>query len=338
MKKIIKIVFINIVIFAIILTVLNFIINKNTEKIFNLIGKHNNIFLHIDYSKLSLNKEITEKFTGKTIESSEENFKKFCGEPRDIFGENYNNNPIIILGCSYTYGHGLKTEETFPYLLAELTKRPVYNFSSCGADGLSSLAKMKSYNEGQPIKNADYVIYLYMADHISRYMDINLIYNNYNIIFSSSKNKFITKITDIPVIKLILSYYQLNKILTSGKYPDNYTRYFTNSENYLKKVILSMRNEISNEYPNAKIIIIVYNEKVADLWGILKTKFDSELLYSDVWEELKEEPGLTVVKTKDITGFLFDKDYKLKEDIADWHPNAKAWEVFTPKFAKEYIK
>ena len=30
--------------------------------------------------------------------------------------------------------------------------------------------------------------------------------------------------------------------------------------------------------------------------------------------------------------------YKLKEDIVDWHPTAKAWEVFTPMFAEKYIK
>ena len=243
MNKVIRIVFINIVILAVIFAVLNFIIDKNTEKIFNLLKNSNNVFNYMSDAALSLNKEITEKYIGKTLEISEENCKKFCGEQRFIFGENYKNNPIIILGCSYTYGHGIKKEETFPYLLSELTKRPVYSFSLCGSDGLSSLARMKSYNEEQPIKNADYVIYLYMLDHINRYMDASVVYNNYNIIFSSSENQFIKKIINIPLIKLILSHFQINKIITSGKYTDNYKKYFTNSENYLKKVILSIYKE-----------------------------------------------------------------------------------------------
>ena len=31
-------------------------------------------------------------------------------------------------------------------------------------------------------------------------------------------------------------------------------------------------------------------------------------------------------------------DYKLEEEICDWHPNARAWAEFTPKFAEKYIK
>ena len=89
--------------------------------------------------------------------------------------------------------------------------------------------------------------------------------------------------------------------------------------------------------PNAKFIIIVYDEKLPADEDNLTIKYDSEILNSHIWKELENETDITIVHTKDITGFLFDKDYKLKQDIANWHPNEKAWQVFTPKFAKNYI-
>ena len=57
-----------------------------------------------------------------------------------------------------------------------------------------------------------------------------------------------------------------------------------------------------------------------------------------IWDEINAETNVTVVKTNDIMGFYFDKDYKLEEEICDWHPNARAWAEFTPKFAEKYIE
>lgn len=335
--KFLKILLVNIIIFVIIFSGANLLVKYNPDAIFNFINKHNNINGKIDNSQISYNDNITEEFVAKRLEYTGESHNQFCGEERIKFGENYKKNPIIILGCSYAYGHGLQREETFPYLLSNLTKRPVYNFGTCGSEALSSLAFFYNETKEEPIKNPDYVIYIYMSDHINRYMNINTIYWNYNLIFGSNYNKYQKKISDIPLIKLILSYWELNKILNFNN--EDYKQYFHNSEIYLKKVILSINKEIKTLYPNTKMIIILYNDKVARLYSPLKTKFDSEMLYySDIWDELSKETDITIVRTKDITGFLFDKNYKIKADIADWHPNAKAWKVFTPKFAEKYIK
>jgi len=40
-----------------------------------------------------------------------------------------NNNPIIIIGNSISFGIGVPYEKTFGYIIETLTKRPVYNFS-----------------------------------------------------------------------------------------------------------------------------------------------------------------------------------------------------------------
>lgn len=40
-----------------------------------------------------------------------------------------NNNPIIVIGNSISFGIGVPYEKTFSYILEKLTNRPVYNFS-----------------------------------------------------------------------------------------------------------------------------------------------------------------------------------------------------------------
>ena len=65
-----------------------------------------------------------------------------------------------------------------------------------------------------------------------------------------------------------------------------------------------------------------------------------QILNSKIWKELEEETNgnIKIVRTKDVMGFYFDKDYKLEEDISGWHPNARVWKEFTPKFVSQYIK
>ena len=67
-------------------------------------------------------------------------------------------------------------------------------------------------------------------------------------------------------------------------------------------------------------------------------KFESDIINSKIWSDFEKETGTKVIRTKDIMGFYFDKEYKLKEDIAAWHPNERAWIELTPKFAEKYIK
>ena len=83
---------------------------------------------------------------------------------------------------------------------------------------------------------------------------------------------------------------------------------------------------------------IVKNDVEALSYKKSAIKFESDIINSKIWEDFAKETGAKVVRTKDITGFYFDKDYKLNEDIAGWHPNAKAWAELTPEFANKYIK
>ena len=278
-------------------------------------------------------KEYTEPYRAKRLPFSKEKLDKFCGEKRISFGEQYKNNSILVFGCSYAYGHGLKKEESFPYYLSKITERPVLNFSMCGFEIIFSYQNFLMYLQDNGykniVRNSDYIIYMYMFDHVNRYISIKVFYNYYDDIFMPKGLE--KKLIQLPIFRFIFSAYRLQKAFND--YPNS-----KESERIMKKTIISYFKKIEKFAPKSKKIIIIYDEKISDIYYPADIIYEYEVMTSSIWKEIEEETDIKVLHSKDVTGFLFDKDYKIKEDIADWHPNAKAWQVFTPKFAKEYIK
>lgn len=274
----------------------------------------------------------------QVLDSTEERYNEFCGGARITFGEKYNDKiPLIVFGCSYSYGHGLKIDKTFPYVLSEITKRPVYNYSICGVQALYcynafELDFMINLDRGEKIKDLDYFIYVYMWDHINRYMEVDFWQQYYIRLHNPSLlDRILSKFY---VFHYINMKYKIKQIMDE----------FPNSEKsciYLKNIMLYIYGKIKEKSPNAKLIILIYDEKIASDWyDANKIKYSSDVMKSHIWKELEEETngGIKVVHTKEITGFVFDKDWKLNGDISEWHPNEKVWSYLTPLFVKEYIK
>jgi hypothetical protein len=272
----------------------------------------------------------------KKIILNDEIYNKFCGEKRTIFGEKYKNNPIITIGDSYVYGHGLQKEQSFPAILSDVTQRPVLNIAECGLDILYNIDLLSAYLKNNPqqsdfVKNADYIIYVYMRDHINRFFSMERLMKYYNRIYKpTSIDKFLEKI-------FLIHFFNINikkKKILDG-YPDS-----EKSIVFLKDVILFSYKEFKKYAPKSQMIIILYDEKVSDEYIIETVKYENDILNSLMWKEIEKETNgnIKVVHSKDLTGFIFDKNWKLNEDFIDWHPNAKVWEYFTPLFAKEYIK
>ena len=90
----------------------------------------------------------------KRLELTDENLEKFCGENRKVFNSSYTKRPIIVTGCSYAYGHGIKKDETFPYILSQITQSPVYNYANCGAQAYENLSEN---SRGCPLRNPDFI-------------------------------------------------------------------------------------------------------------------------------------------------------------------------------------
>lgn len=338
MKKIIGIIFINIIIFIFFTTIINVIIERLANN-YTLDEKlswfSNNITKN--FNELTLedieNFPIEERIV-KSLKLDEESFEAFCGEERKKYETSGNNPSIVTLGCSYSYGHGLKKEETFQTNLQKIKNYNIYNYSKCGGEILESIKDLNQEIDIIPDRNnVEYVVYVYMHDHIGRLLSIRTIYKHYEFLFDNSTNKFIKKLIRFPLLKLVFSsykFYEIKKGLPS----------IQNIEQFYKLVIRKSYNRIKELFPNSKIIIILYNEKLAEDFGVFHIWYVSQIIESKIWQELEKETNgnIQIVRTRDIMGFYFDKNYKLEEDIADWHPNARVWKEFTPKFASKYIK
>ena len=342
-KKFQTIISINILIVVFLITCANIYIQNNiyNGKIKYFADKYSHfIFDEKQNNETDIEKRINyliEEKTVKEIELTKKSLEQFCGEKRLKFGTNYSSNPILIFGCSYSYGHGLKKEESFPYILSNTTKRPVYNFNNCGEELLIGFRNLLDFTEEENnkkiIQDTEYFVYVYMFDHINRYLNIEGLYCFYELLFGKPNNKIQKILLNIPLYRLICSSLKLREILS--EYPKT-----EKIEEFLKLTILNSYNEIKKYTPNAKMIIILYEEKIPNNYSKNQIFYFAKFINSKIWQELETETNgdIQIVRTKDIMGFYFDKNYKLEKDIANWHPNARAWKEFTPKFASKYIK
>lgn len=332
-------VFVNLLIFGLLVTGFDFVLDKQIMNPDNRIVYYTNskirdwlIVKNIDVTKINTNDYQIEKATVKHIDANEETRIKFCGEDRTETGlnNNYTKNPIIILGCSYAYGQGLERKKSLSYRLSQESKRPVLSFAYCGHNLLSSLSNFENYSkygEYDKYKKADYVIYIYMWDHINRYLNTKLFYKYYNDLFKPTGFEKI--ISDTNIGRYLLSAIRLQKIFKNYPYNDS-------AAYVLKKVIAYCNRELKNLVPNAKFIIVLYDEKYSDLYTLDQIKFSNDIINHKIWNEIEKEEKIPVIHTKELTGVEFDNNYKLEEDISDWHPNEKAWDLIVPALIKKY--
>ena len=125
----------------------------------------------------------------KTI-SADEYFKKLYNkeEVNRAFNisfrpdENINSDlqPILLMGCSFTYGSGLNDDETFSHKLGILTKRPIYNRAGKGWGLDQMLFQLQGNKIYKDMKEPEYLIYTFMNDQVNRFNKFKVIPRAYN--------------------------------------------------------------------------------------------------------------------------------------------------------------
>lgn len=68
-------------------------------------------------------------FAWDEIYPDENNLYSFFRKP---YGSKYEKRPIVLMGCSFTYGEKLQYDETFGYILSEYIKSPVISIAHSG--------------------------------------------------------------------------------------------------------------------------------------------------------------------------------------------------------------
>ena len=157
------------------------------------------------------------------------------------------------------------------------------------------------------IKNPEYVIYVYMYDHMRRMY--SKFYNNCD---KNSYFRYLYKNNDLVIdenkspslyIFRKLHCFLINFITRNPQYKQENMKIFSK---YIEKANII----IKEKFPNSKFIIYVYEDDMNYDW------------------ELIEKMGIKIIKNPDL-----DKVRSMK--LLDGHPSAEAWKYFTPIFIKE---
>ncbi len=270
-------------------------------------------------SMLKVNKNFPRMLTYEKViyPSYEERKARF--RPVSI-GVNSNKPSIAIFGCSFTWGSNLSDNETFSAVLSDYTGRTVYN-RGLYATGIPFLYyQLNDKNITNEIINPEYIIYVLIDSHFLRSltvrswcMDPILQYRyklvNDKLVLIVPKFKFIYPLFSVFLIQEFIQFNEYKKLL-------------------FKKPIIKMIDEsnklIKQKFPNAKFIILVYQD--AD-WG-------SSLIFEkqQILNHFKDE-GIEVIYTDDLVGknVLTDKVY-LSPD--NFHPSYEAWKLIVPKLVQ----
>ena len=229
--------------------------------------------------------------------------------------------PILIFGCSFAYGYRLKDNETFSYQLGKLTGRPVYNRAYPGWAPQHMYIQLQNKNFYKIVPKPEYIIYVFIPNQIARFHLTTRITTSrykYNIFYKISKNKLKRDIFSEYINSFATIYLVKRKLHPVQPRSLKYRQY----DHKLLKLYFSTSKQIVNKKwgNDVKFIIILYG-KESRLKKLLPT-----------FNGLKKS-NFTIININDLSDKNFNsKEYQIGKINGKWdyHPNAKAWEEITP--------
>ncbi len=249
-----------------------------------------------------------------------------------IAGKNYKKAPILLFGYSVIYGTELSDEENLSGQLSKLTKRPVYNL---GGEGWTFAHMLKQLEVNENIKELepDYIIYTYINDQRRRLhfiqgwphetgLYLRYYYDKNGNLVSADK-----KHCPFWYRFLIVKYYQYHL-------QDKLTK----NREYTSKLMFDILGKsveiIKQRYPKAKLIMLMYTDDECSVENKRDIVPDSDYFSDEEYEKLKEL-GFETVNIEAETGggkALCTPEYK----VDNHHPSAKMWAEFLPVLVKKF--
>ena len=317
LRKIFKIFFINILIFVLILVCFEFVlykIDKDKEPFFQLVKNLNSVKFNSNYDEIKKAKFFEQEKYGIP-------FKNFRSP---VIYKEKSNKPVIVFGCSFAFGLGLKLNQTFHYKLSKLMKRSVYNRALCAWGTQHMLYQLKQNDFYNEFPEPEYIIYLYISTHIERIYKYPFInkwgsrsgYNYLRYIDTKYGLKEEKRCQFVPYSKIY------NEIILP-KLMEAEAR--KNGFKLLEKHLTEAKKEVDKHWKNVKFVILDYE---ADNY------FNNyrEALNKENVEKLKKE-GFIVIKTSELTDVKLGDNFVIGGE--DKHPNEAAWNLITPLFVKK---
>ncbi len=237
----------------------------------------------------------------------------------------YTKPSIILFGGSYAYGSYLEENLTLGYKITNLTKRNVYN-EAMEAGGIHTMNFILSnpdfYKKITP--SPEYAIFVYIPNHMKRLtsnlfpspLDCNN-YIQYKLVKDELKLKNESKIFCRSfIIKKFLE--KLDSVNNMPNKEQNYKKFMLANELFLES-----KKRLEEQFPNIKFVILKY---------VMENKKDDALELPFMWEVLKNE-GFIIIDTKELLG----REFKLSSEdtaIDNYHPSEK----FIDELANALVK
>ena len=246
---------------------------------------------------------------------------------RPVDGTQYNKKPIFVFGCSVAYGNKLENKENLSGQLSNLTKRPVYNLAN---DGWSFAHMLKQLQANKNIDNLDpeYIIYTYINDQRRRMYFIQgwphdtelylryVLDKNGNLKQVPKKYHFWYRFLTVKYIQYQIQKYKI----------DTYEK----SSYLMLKMFEESTNIIKKKYPNAKLILLLYDNH--DCQPGERKIYGNDNYFNEKEYKSLENMGFKIYNIEELIGkILCTSEYKIDNN----HPNKRMWEEFLPIFIKE---
>ena len=305
MKKSI-IVFFNIVFILLIFMLANFAVFYFEIKKINTNSNIKDIILEY---KNFLSRDISYKDSFETLIYSK-NIRK-------VENENSKEKPILIFGCSFTEGSGLKDNETISYKLGKTITRPIYNRGLSGTGVQHMLFQLKTEEFYKIVPKPEYIIYIFMDGHTQRiFTPVTLSFNNcYTAFYKKEKNELKLKKRNFLSDKIIIQHYISNQL--AWYFLNRFKIYKDFSENLLIDYIQESRKEAEKHWgKDLKFVVMFYRDPIRQ-------------------ETIKEldDLGYIIITKEDFKINVWDKKFQISE--TDDHPNGLAWDYIVPEIVKK---
>lgn len=309
-KKYIKIITINVIIFILIITCLEFAMyQREKNRWAGVIEQQNKV-----EQRLNSKNVLKPKF----LLMKKFNYEEYKRNFRPVnYVENSKKNPVIFFGCSYTQGAGLSNEQTLAYKISKLTNRTTYNRGIGGTGPQLMLYQLRRDDFYKEIPKSDCIIYTFISHHFIRLHTyrlspwddgINLRYEYKNGKLSEVNPvfaPFYSLFTVREAQEYILKKYHLDR-------QKNFNLFFD--------ILKESKTLAKTHYPNVKFAILLY----LDPTNVALTTTEINRL---------EQEGFIVIDAEKLVGHELKSDKYRVEDKD--HPSEQAWDEVAPELVKK---
>lgn len=187
---------------------------------------------------------------------------------RVVYNQKDSEKHLIVLGCSYTFGQGLKDEETIPFLISKNSEYfQVYNYTMAGYGAQHIIPILENPIEEEISQDSGILLYFFIEHHLNR-----LVRDFFSIPFTcftpyfveDNNNNIVNKgafYKEKPIItRFVLGLSHFPKLYRAGKSLELLFRQIETPQNYefLAKVVSKSRDVYLSKFPKGKYFVVVF--------------------------------------------------------------------------------